>query len=269
MNQVFHGALKASSALFASRRFGVLGRQFIDFLHAADGQGSGSGWDVKGEVRAALKNLQKVDPVLLDVGANTGLWTRLALRSKPASKIWMFEPNPGCFVELRAIAENATLVPAALSDRTGEATLHLHGATDLCASMDFRRDSFLGDARAIEIEVNCLRLDDWITQSHVPVPDLVKIDAEGHEYQILKGFGQLLEQRLVELIAFEFGSANLNSGIFFRDFWDLLTGCGYSLSRILAGGRLVSVSRYDERLEYFRGASNYLARAKPASASGL
>jgi hypothetical protein len=46
--------------------------------------------------------------------------------------------------------------------------------------------------------------------------------------------------------------------VFFKDCWDLITGHGYSLWRIVPGGRPVPVRAYREDLEHFRGVSNYI-----------
>ena len=58
---------------------------------------------------------------------------------------------------------------------------------------------------------------------------------------------------------FEFGSANVNSRTFFRDFWDLLTGYGYRVERIIPGGGTPPSAATPRDLEYFRGATNYVA----------
>ena len=74
------------------------------------------------------------------------------------------------------------------------------------------------------------------------------------------GAAGLLGSHAVKVVMFEFGSANVNSRTFFRDFWDLLTGFGYRIERIIPGGGTLAVRRYAEDLEYFRGATNYVAR---------
>ena len=85
------------------------------------------------------------------------------------------------------------------------------------------------------------------------------MDIEGHELHALRGAARILKRRGVDAIEFEFGSANVNSRTFFRDYFDLLTAAGFAISRIAPGGTLFPVRIYHERLEYFRGATNYLA----------
>ena len=89
--------------------------------------------------------------------------------------------------------------------------------------------------------------------------DFLKMDLEGHELFALRGAGDYLAPGKIAALAFEFGSANVNSRTFFRDFWELLTPLGYTLYRMVPGGRTLKISHYDETLEFFRGATNYLA----------
>ena len=46
----------------------------------------------------------------------------------------------------------------------------------------------------------------------------MKIDVEGHELDVLKGFGELIKK--VRLIQFEFGGTNIDSKTYLRDFWE-------------------------------------------------
>jgi hypothetical protein len=88
----------------------------------------------------------------------------------------------------------------------------------------------------------------------------MKMDIEGHELSALRGAANALGTGVIRALAFEFGSGNINSRTFFRDYWELLTKShNYRIRRVLPGGRLLPVDRYSEELEYFRGVTNYVA----------
>jgi hypothetical protein len=90
----------------------------------------------------------------------------------------------------------------------------------------------------------------------------MKLDIEGAELSALLGAAASLSRGRIDTIAFEFGSANVYSRTFFRDFWQLLADAGFRLWRILPGGGLLAVDSYSEQLEHFRGVSNYLASVR-------
>ena len=47
------------------------------YLDILQGKGSGTGWDMAGEIHAALAFVQDIEePVIFDIGANHGEWTR-------------------------------------------------------------------------------------------------------------------------------------------------------------------------------------------------
>ena len=64
----------------------------------------------------------------------------------------------------------------------------------------------------------------------------------------------------IRALSFEFGSGNINSRTFFRDFWELLTGYRYGIYiEYFRVGEYCKSRGTDEDLEYLRGVSNYIA----------
>ena len=68
-----------------------------------------------------------------------------------------------------------------------------------------------------EEQVSLIRFDEyWKNQDQLI--DYVKIDVEGHELDVLEGFGELINK--IKLIQFEFGGCNIiDTELFFQDFW--------------------------------------------------
>jgi len=92
--------------------------------------------------------------------------------------------------------------------------------------------------------------------------DFMKMDIEGHEVFALRGAKRALAAGKIGALSFEFGCGNINSRTFLHDFWELLTGAGFELWRITPGGKEIQIDDYYEDLEYFRGATNYIANLK-------
>lgn len=137
---------------------------------------------------------------LVDAGAHDGLIT-IPLARLPASRVLAFEPLPPAFARLRAALNRAfggmpahvECHAAALGDRSGEITLAmpvLDGvAQEQWASTAKDYAAHLSPRVTVErFAVPMTRLDDFA------LADLtgMKIDAEGAEYEILRGARETL-----------------------------------------------------------------------------
>ena len=142
--------------------------------------------------------------VVVDVGASGGLqgcWWPYEDRIRPV----LFEPNPDEAAKVReslAHIPGSLVVEHGLSSRPGPQTLHI-GRHWGCTSL-LEADQALLTGYGIapcydeigQATVECERYDTLYRAGSVPAPDAIKIDVEGHEYEVLLGFGALLENCL-------------------------------------------------------------------------
>lgn len=230
------------------------------YLNFLLGRGSGSGWDLESEIQAAIAAVHREDPLIFDVGANVGEWSASFLRAQPRARILAFEPSPVCCDGIRALnLAQVTLIPSGVGESRGRAILHARSGSDSSASLYQRQDSYLKQGKTTTTEVEVVSIDEIIRDRGYDFVDYIKMDIEGHELSALRGAEESLGAGRIGAISFEFGSGNVNSRTFFRDFWQVLTTKGYSISRV-APGRNIAIREYYEDDEYFRGVSNYIAR---------
>ncbi len=138
--------------------------------------------------------------VVLDIGANTGLFALVAKTMAPDAQVHCFEPMP--MVRARLERNNALnggglrVHAAALSEREGRANLHLDaGDHGYLASLQLT-PHFSG--RTVEVPIR--RLDQVLAEEGISRVDLMKIDVEHHEPAVLRGMGHYLRQRPTILI---------------------------------------------------------------------
>jgi FkbM family methyltransferase len=149
------------------------------------------------EEQQILAQLLRPGDVFYDIGANVGFFTTLAARLVgTGGHVYGFEP----FEESAAAAdanarrngfEQVTILPVAVSDRSGTAALSLAGS-----SIHFR---LLSDAEAASdgaksTPVEVVSIDDLVAGGSVRPPDLVMIDAEGAEFEVLAGMRKTIEK---------------------------------------------------------------------------
>ncbi len=233
------------------------------YLNFLIGKGSGTGWDLQEEVRAAVMHIHRSQPVVFDVGANEGNWTESLLQSIPKAKVYMFDPSPGCQAAIREKAFPRTmLIPCALGETAGQKTYYSSSATDGSASLYSRRDTPFENLTYQRSTVEVRTLDEVIEAEKIDFVDFIKMDIEGHELFALQGARRSLAAGKIGALSFEFGCGNINSRTFFRDFWELLNVMNFAIYRITPGGKSVLIDDYYEDAEYFRGATNFVAEIK-------
>ena len=261
-NKAGKTAAKPLSRILCSRLLYKPSRFLDAYLNYLAGKGYGTE-DLQGEIRAALTRINRPQPVVFDVGANVGNWTEGLLRQRPDAKVFMFEPSPGCQTAIRAKKlPGITLIPIAVGENPGQATYHSSSTTDVSASLHVRKDSPSWDLNYATTTVDVCTIDQIMDSQKIQSVDFMKMDIEGNELFALRGARQALASRKIGALTFEFGCGNINSRTFFRDFWELLASAGFAIWRITPGGKEILVDEYYEDLEYFRGATNYVAALK-------
>jgi FkbM family methyltransferase len=134
------------------------------------------------------------DDVFWDIGANVGYFTLVAATAlNQRGRIVAFEPGKNAFARLTEnLALNAyrniRTFPVAVTDREGEAVLHLAGdIADSSASL-----YPAAQAQAGQEVCRTVALDQFLRTEGLPPPDLIKLDAEGAELAVLQGAPRLL-----------------------------------------------------------------------------
>lgn len=261
----------------AVRAFGSRGSQAVlhrlkYFIDALLGFGSARDPQVSGET-ALLSRLSgdwrgRVATVF-DVGGNIGQFVHAIGGSAPrleGFRIVTFEPNPTCWPKLELACREVSaqgaeteIVKAAVGSLPGRLVMYASRPEDTTASAHR-----VNDPLASPIQVECTTVDEIMRSRGIESLDLLKIDTEGHEFQVLMGATQALEHGRIQSILFEFGEYCVHSRVFLKDYFELLGKHGYVLHRLLPSGRLWEVPTWTEDLEIFK-CTLYFATRRPNS----
>jgi FkbM family methyltransferase len=221
--------------------------------------------------KAVLQKLTRATHplVIFDIGANRGDYSQLALKILAGKQlsIHAFEPSQTAFAELKQKLtpnQNLTLNNFALGSKQEERILYSNKPGSELSSLYERRIDYHGIQMTGQEHVKVETLDTYCASHQINSIDLLKLDAEGHELEILRGAPHLFESKKIVLIAFEFGGCNIDSRTYLRDFYELFVSHGMSLSRVTAFGTLRPISGYTEALERFK-TTCFVATLSPPS----
>lgn len=140
-------------------------------------------------------------PVVIDIGANVGFFSFWMLSKHPGATVHAFEPFPPNFSQLKAYKEqhpqfDLHLHPFAVGGETGQFSLHYD------ASDSFSTSAALNDNQeGSELNVQVVRLQDFLKAQGIGRIDWLKVDCEGAEYGIFKSLSKedLANVRIVTL----------------------------------------------------------------------
>lgn len=141
--------------------------------------------------------------VVWDVGANVGYFSeKFSEAVGQSGHVYAFEPAPETNLILKEKCSsymNVTVEQIALADFDGESLFHVSGA-----SAD--PTNGLGEDRGEgeKVQVRVCRGDTYLASlSPSQIPNCIKIDVEGYEYEVLKGLEETLSKPVLRALYME------------------------------------------------------------------
>lgn len=233
--------------------------KLLEFIGTrAQGKGFGSS-SLKHEIKLATKLLSRNPNLVIDIGANVGLYSEKLIEVFPDIELHLFEPSSLNYEKLKnkfKNQKNIHICSSAISNKNDKLEFFSNYPGSPLASLIRRRlDHFSVNFDFINT-VETIRFEDyWTNVLGKRVIDLVKMDIEGHEFSALSGFGSAIN--FIRIIQFEFGGCNIDSKTFFQDFWYFFKDINFDIFRVTPLG-LQKISQYSEVDECFL-TTNYLA----------
>ena len=224
-------------------------------------QGKGYGAiTIDEEINACRKLIGKHNVKnILDIGANKREYTKKLLKYYPNANYYLFEPSKfSSNILLKELKKfkNITIINKALSNKKYKDFLYFDKLGSGFASLKKRKLDHFKINFNLKEKIQITTFKNYylkiIKNQNI---DYCKIDAEGYELNILKGFKEIINK--TKIIQFEFGRCNIDTKVFFQDFWYFFKKLNFDIYRI-APGKIEKIHDYDERDEYFL-TTNFIA----------
>lgn len=193
---------------------------------------------------------------VFDVGSNCGEWTRMAREFFPHAEIHTFEIMPEVY---RKLLDNGVVDSKVfpngfgLSDHVGTMGVKYCPVNDRLNTHLVMMYPGADSSMPFEWR-ECLVFtgDTYIKAQRIPNLDILKMDVEGAEDLVMKGFSETMKTSPPGLIQFEYGFANIVSRWLLLDSYELLTPLGYVMGKLSAQG-IAFRDRFDLNDENFLG----------------
>ncbi|HVW99613.1 MAG TPA: FkbM family methyltransferase [Candidatus Babeliaceae bacterium] len=149
---------------------------------------------------------------IVDVGANHGTWTQKALQYFPEAYYSLLEPQYWLADSLKELlSEKIRFYPIGAGSESGSFRFTIVNRDDSCSFRYTKEQAVKKGFQQLDLPVE--RLDEFLISRSLPVPDIIKIDAEGLDLEVLKGAGPYLGKTEVFLVEAAVNNLQLNNTV--------------------------------------------------------
>lgn len=174
-----------------------------------------------------IKNRLKPDSIFFDVGANIGVFSLLAGSIITKGKIYSFEPVPSALdvlyqnIRINRIEGRVKIIEKVISDKNGHEKFNIQNVSE---------KSHISTHKSKGVLIQSVRLDDFCKKNNIKFIDFIKIDVEGAEMKVLKGFEYYLKNERVGVLIIELNT--LSEGVSAQKTLDYMRQFKYSTFKI-------------------------------------
>ena len=193
---------------------------------------------------AVVKGLGTADtPVIFDVGANTGQWSMLLLRTLQRHhgtrvELHVFEPSPAAFHALQENLSSARPSIRLTANQLAVSSFSGYSDFSIVTPMSQVNALIALELSAVSetIKVSCVTLDDYCSRQGLLGVHFVKIDTEGNDFRVLQGAEGLLAHGRLDFLQFEYNHRWIAFRTYLKDVFDFIEPFPYAIGKLTPKG---------------------------------
>ncbi|MDA7449719.1 FkbM family methyltransferase [Candidatus Pelagibacter ubique] len=156
--------------------------------------------------------------LFFDIGCHLGNYSDIIISNYPKAVVYMFEPQKKIFDKIKIKYEknlNVYIYNLAISNKKSYQNLYINkfdvastlSKINLQDELLKKRARYFGEDPSKMIEeiqnIETIKLDEFINEKKIKNIDLIKIDTEGHEFEVLDGLRENIQKIKFILIEFQ------------------------------------------------------------------
>lgn len=209
-----------------------------------------SDFNRNGERRLLRDTLTRYQsPVVIDVGANIGEWSAMALEVNPNALVHAFEPVHSTYqILVNRLRQwpNATCIQKAMGDAEGTAEIQIYHDAHTQNSLH----GYVNRSPDAVETITITTVDKYCETHHINHIHYLKIDTQGHDFAVLRGAATMLEAGKIDYVQVEYSHGYVLARVFLKDIFDLIAQLPYHIYRILPT-HIQYIPQYHEHYENF------------------
>ena len=134
-----------------------------------------------------ITNHLSENSVFIDIGANTGLLSKKIYDTIKLNKIYLIEPVPYLVKECKRkfqSCKNVEVHQLAFSNQTKQEIMYV-SHLNLGYNKIFKEGMEIHSHDKLKLQ--CITFSEWVLKNNISKIDFIKIDAEGHDVEIIEG----------------------------------------------------------------------------------
>lgn len=194
--------------------------------------------------------------LVIDGGANVGGFAKSIKECFPEAQLHCFEPVEETFATLQKNMEqfdHVTCHKKGLYSSKKRLTINLYSSSEHSSIYEIEGMHYEATGKA---SIDLIKGDDFVKKQKIEFVDFLKLDLEGAELDALGGFENLIRQKKVRLVQFEYGYINITTKNLLLNYYQFFKKHGYIVGKLYP--REVDFREYSWQHEDFIG-PNFVA----------